>query len=162
MKCPPVGEVGHSAIALGFSVVLVMACSQVCVLDSCIGADFSGGSIGEYHALIQNGDVFGDGHDDVHVMLDQQDCGFCIERFDQLVEVFDFGFRQALGGFIKNEQARVLGKAHANFQDALVSVAEIAGQLVSAVRDVETLQDLVCFCGHCAFVRAQAAAGREV
>ena len=90
-------------------------------------------AFGQNAPLIQHGDRLGQIHDDAHVVFDQKNCRGGVEGADQCFEGVDFGFGQALGRFIENEQAGVLCEAHADFEDALVAIAEVAGGLIGAV-----------------------------
>ena len=49
-------------------------------------------------------------------VFDQKNCRGGVEGADQCFEGVDFGFGQALGRFIENEQAGVLCEAHGRFR----------------------------------------------
>ena len=97
---------------------------------------FPGVALRQHGAVIQHGDPVGDAEDDVHVMLDEQHGDFLVlvERADQLGHVVGLLIAHAGGRLVQQQQFRLAGERDADFHDALVAMAELAGDTVRLLR----------------------------
>ena len=59
---------------------------------------------------------------------------------DQRVEAFDLALGQALGRLVQNQEARLLGDAHGDLQEALMAIGEIARDLVGPVGEADAIE----------------------
>ena len=89
--------------------------------------------VGEFLARVQDGDAVGEVHHDVHVVLDQEDRGGVAEAPDEGFEILDLGIGETLGRFVEDQEPRVEGEAHGDFEQSLVAVGERAGDEIGLV-----------------------------
>ena len=87
--------------------------------------------------------VIGDAHDQLDIVLDQQHRDTAGERLDQRVDLRRLGRRHPLRRLIEHQELGRERHAQRNLDPALVTVGEIAHELVRPVVEPEFLEYLV-------------------
>ena len=103
-----------------------------------------GGSAGGDHApVVQHGDVIGDGHHHVHVVLDQDDRDAAVrQQADQRLEVLDLAMREAGRRLVEQQQPRLERERPRDLEAALVAEGQIARLLGRVVGEADEIQQL--------------------
>ncbi len=109
--------------------------------DAFVGLDVAGGAFDEFLALDEAGDAVAEVEDEAHVVLDDEDGDALVPDGED--EFFgDAGFLgvHAGGGLVEEEESGVAGECAGDFQLALVSVGEVAREVVGLVLEADELQ----------------------
>src|SRR4051812_49931605 len=100
-------------------------------------ADLGGSAGGDHPAEVENDDPAAPLHDEVHVMLDEEDGDVLLEVAEQLAEITHLLVAQPGRGLVQEQQLRV-GDECAGESDALLdAVRELARQAIGDLDDVE-------------------------
>ena len=117
--------------------------------DFGVGTDFFGGAFGDFDAVVQDDDATADSHDDLHVVLDQEDgeFEFLFDEFDEFHEVDFFGWVHAGGRFVKQKEFGARGEGADDFKAALTAVRKAAGGGVAGILELEDFEEFhdACF-----------------
>jgi hypothetical protein len=103
--------------------------------------DDVGDVAGDDHAVVEDGHAVCDRHDQIDVMLDQQDGN--AERgnpADHLIEAFDLLLGQTGGRLIQKQQARRGGKRARDFEPALQAERQKTRFFVRVFREIDKRQ----------------------
>jgi len=90
---------------------------------------------------VQHRDAVGDVHDDLHLVLDQDDgapLGDAADQVDGLVRLLR---AHAGRGLVEQEERRVGAERDAELEVALLAVGEVGGQQLALVPEADLLQD---------------------
>ena len=108
------------------------------------GDDFHLGRVdwelGEGH--VEHGDVIGDVHHDLHVVLDQQhgDPQLAAHVLHQLAQLLGLLWVHARGGLVEQDELRVRAEGARDLQATLRAVRQVASGVVGACRQVDTIE----------------------
>ena len=90
---------------------------------------------------MEHGDFDAKGADKGHVVLDDDDAAGAVDFNEQFGRLFGLGVGHAGDGFVDEEELRVLGEQHADFEPLLLAVAEVAGAAMVVVVQAGGLED---------------------
>ena len=116
--------------------------AQVGFDDLGVVADLVGGALGDDPAEVQHRDALADAHDQIHVMLDQQDGDVELvpDAADDLHQLGGLGGVHAGGGLVQQQQLGAGGQGADDLQPALGAVGQAACLLAGQVGHVEDVQ----------------------
>ena len=88
--------------------------------------DLIRGPFGDLLAVVEHGNALADAHDDLHVVLDEQngEAEFLLREPDQLHQLAFLRRVHAGGGFVEQEQLRPRRQGADDFEAALVAVGQ--------------------------------------
>ena len=103
-----------------------------------------GGRAGCNHAaVVEHGDVVGDGHHHVDVVLDQDDRDAAVrEQADQRLETLDLAVREARGRLVEQQEPRLERERARDLEPALVAERQIARLLRRVVGEADEVEQL--------------------
>src|SRR3984893_5458322 len=114
---------------------------EICFPDERTGAHAIGGSLEQLFALVHDDDVVRQTHDQIDVVLDQEDGDATREGFDQRVEFSRFGRRHSLRGLVEHQQPGSERHADGDLDPALIAMGEISNELVRPLLQPELLEN---------------------
>ena len=110
--------------------------AQVGLDDARVGAHLGGLALGDLLAVVEHGDVLGDAHDDLHVVLDQhdRDAALVAQLVHELRELVGLLRVHAGRRLVEQQQLRVGGQRAGDLDPPLVAVGEVdRGPVVMAL-----------------------------
>ena len=122
--------------------------------------DFMRRAFRDFDAEIQNGDTFGNGHHDAHVMFDEQngDIHFLAHFANKIHHRQTFLWIHACGRFVQEQEFGFGPEGTRNFQTPLIAIRQILGEIVFLAAQTDKAQQLAPVCRRrvlpraCAFV----------
>lgn len=121
-----------------------MACSlallaQIGGDDGGVGADLRRRPLCDLAAILKDDDPLANPHDDLHVVLDQQDAQseLVLREADQVHQVDFFGGVHPCGGLVEQEKLRLRRERADNLQTALVAVGKRFARTVPMLEQAE-------------------------
>ena len=96
--------------------------------------------------MIEDGDSFADGHDEFHVVFDEQDADAersRMKRISSMSSIFSCGIH-AGGGLVEEQDLGLRGQSAGDFQAALVAVGKVLGDEVGLGIEVERVRADPC------------------
>src|ERR1022692_2366303 len=105
------------------SVSCFLLSSQINLHDLLAVLHFVHRTFAQHRALMQHGDFAGELPDERHIMLDDGDAVLAFETHQYFAGLVRFLVGHAGGGFVDEQQLRILREQHADFEPLLLPVA---------------------------------------
>ena len=123
----------------------MFAAAEVDLADFGVGLYVVEFSFAQDGALVEDGDfaAAGDLFYESHVVLDDDDAVFASEGEEQFPGAMSFVVGHAGSGFVDEENLRVLGEEHTDFEPLFFSVGKLAGEPVAFGVETDEREQLV-------------------
>src|SRR5215467_11773331 len=114
---------------------------QIRFPDERTGAHASGRPLEQLFTLVHHNDMVRQAHDQIDVVLDQEDGDAAHQGFDQRVEFSRFGRRHPLRGLVKHQQSGSERHADGDLDPALIAMRQVSDEVVRALLQPELLEN---------------------
>ena len=106
--------------------------AQVRLDDARVGPHVGGRALGDLLAVVEHGDVLGDAHDDLHVVLDQhdRDAALVAQLAHERGELIGLLRVHAGRRLVEQQQLRVRGQRPGDLHPPLIAVGEVDREAV--------------------------------